>query len=127
VIKEEYFDSLIFDMGNCKRCIELKNRNGKDCSLINIYKDNKFAKKIPSIWTDWYNRINAKIMIIGQDWGPFVDMKRLNSEYLQEENKNNNPTVKVEKDTKRNKVMLVVITATLSLLALTVYVIKKLK
>jgi len=44
-----------------------------------------------------------------------------------EENKNNNPTVKVEKDTKRNKVMLVVITATLSLLALTVYVIKKLK
>ena len=28
MIKEEYFDSLIFDMGNCKRCIELKNRNG---------------------------------------------------------------------------------------------------
>lgn len=89
MVKKEYFDSLIFDMGNCKKCIELKNRNGKDCSLINIYEDNKFAKKIPSIWTDWYNRINAKIMIIGQDWGPFVDMKQLNSEYLQEENKNN--------------------------------------
>lgn len=89
MIKEEYFDSLIFDMGNCKKCIELKNRNGKDCSLINIYEDSKFAKKIPSIWTDWYNRINAKIMIIGQDWGPFVDMKELNNEYLQEENKNN--------------------------------------
>ena len=62
MIKEEYFDSLIFDMGNCKRCIELKNRNGKDCSLINIYEDDTFAKKIPSIWTDWYNRINAKII-----------------------------------------------------------------
>jgi len=89
VIKEEYFDSLIFDMGNCKRCIELKNRNGKDCSLINIYKDNKFAKKIPSIWTDWYNRLNSEIIIVGQDWGPYLDMKKFNDLYLKNPTKAN--------------------------------------
>ena len=45
----------------------------------------------------------------------------------QEDNKNNDSTTKVEKDTKGNKVMLVVITTTLSLLTLCGYVIKKLK
>ena len=41
-----------------------------------------FAKEIPSIWTDWYNRLDSEIMIIGQDWGPFSDMKKLNEKYL---------------------------------------------
>lgn len=76
-------------MGNCEKCMNLKNKNGKDCSLINIYKDNEFSKKIPSIWTDWYNRINSKIMIIGQDWGPFLDMKHLNEKYRDKKSKNN--------------------------------------
>lgn len=88
-MKEVEFDLLISDMGNCNKCLNLKNKNGKESSLINIYKDNEFAKKIPSIWTDWYNRINCKIMIIGQDWGPFIDMKQLNEEYKKEKNKNN--------------------------------------
>jgi uracil-DNA glycosylase family 4 len=87
--KEKKFDALINNMGKCKKCLELKNKNGKDYSLINIYKDNEFAKNIPSIWTDWYNRLDSDIMIIGQDWGPFVDMKQLNEEYLQKENKDN--------------------------------------
>jgi hypothetical protein len=47
-----------------------KIRNG---IKINIGFVNQFAlhKKIPNKWFDWENRINAKIMIIGQDWGPY--------------------------------------------------------
>jgi len=87
--KEEKFDSLIYEMGKCNKCINLKNKNGKDCSLVNIYKDIEFAKKIPSIWTDWYNRINSNIMIIGQDWGPFIDIKEINNKYIKNENQDN--------------------------------------
>ncbi len=70
-------------MGNCKRCLSMVSKNNIDHSLINIYEDSTFARGIPSIWTDWYNRLDSKIMIIGQDWGPFEDMKRLNEKYLE--------------------------------------------
>lgn len=65
------------------------SKNNVDCSLINIYKNTKFAKEIPSIWTDWYNRLDSKIMIIGQDWGPFEDMKKINEKYLENPTKEN--------------------------------------
>lgn len=71
-------------MSKCKKCLQLKNKNGVDCSLINIYQDILFAKNIPSIWTDWYHRLYAEIMIIGQDWGPYIEMQKLNQKYQQE-------------------------------------------
>lgn len=71
------FDELINEMSKCDKCLHRKNKFNRDCSLINIYEDTSFAKNIPSIWTDWYNRLDSKIMIIGQDWGPFEDMKSL--------------------------------------------------
>lgn len=83
IIKSKLFDQLIEEMSKCDKCLSLKNKVGKDCSLINIYKDFKLAKQIPSIWTDWYHKLDAKIMIIGQDWGPYKDMKELNQLYLQ--------------------------------------------
>lgn len=89
IIKNELFDNLISDMSKCEKCISMHSKNNIDCSLINIYKNEKFAKEIPSIWTDWYNRLNSKIMIIGQDWGPFEDMKKLNEEYLKNPTKEN--------------------------------------
>ena len=64
-------------MADCKKCMSLEKKNGRNCSLINIYQNNKFCKNIPSIWTDWFNRLDSKIMIIGQDWGPYNDMKKL--------------------------------------------------
>lgn len=64
-------------MNKCDKCMIRKNKNNRDCSLINIYEDTNFAKNIPSIWTDWYKRLDSKIMVIGQDWGPFEDMKSL--------------------------------------------------
>lgn len=83
-IKRKRFDELIKYMSNCTKCTCLNSKT-KDCSLINIYKDIDFSKTIPSIWTDWYNRLDSEIMIIGQDWGPYEDMKKLNTEYLKEE------------------------------------------
>lgn len=83
IIKDKLFDKLINDMSTCKKCISMHSKSNVDCSLINIYENEKFAKEIPSIWTDWYNRLDSKIMIIGQDWGPFEDMKKLNEKYLE--------------------------------------------
>ncbi len=83
--KEELFDELIKDIGKCQKCVFLK----KDKSLINFYNDITFAKEIPSIWTDWYNRLNSQIMIIGQDWGPYEEIRRLNLEYNNEKSNDN--------------------------------------
>lgn len=73
-MKSGKFQELIRDMGKCSKCINLKCKNK---SLINVYQDYNFCINIPSIWTDWFNRQNSEIMIIGQDWGPYSDMKRL--------------------------------------------------
>lgn len=89
IIKNKLFDELINDMSKCKKCISMHSKNNVDCSLINIYENEKFAKEIPSIWTDWYNRLNSEIMIIGQDWGPCSDMKKLNKKYLENPTKEN--------------------------------------
>ena len=72
-MKNKSFQELIWDMGKCNKCLNLKCENK---SLINIYKDYNFSINIPSIWTDWFNRLNSDIMIIGQDWGPYNDMKK---------------------------------------------------
>lgn len=88
-MKKELFDELLVELGKCEKCLNLKKKTGKDCSLINIYKDNEFCKNIPSIWTDWINRLDSKIMIIGQDWGPFNDMKKLNELYCKQPTKDN--------------------------------------
>lgn len=76
-------------MGKCEQCLSIYSKNNINCSLINIYKDESFSKEIPSIWTDWYNRLNSEIMVIGQDWGPFEDMKKLNKLYRENKTKDN--------------------------------------
>ena len=88
-MKKELFDELLVELGKCEKCLNLKKKTGKDCSLINIYKNNMFCKNIPSIWTDWINRLDSKIMIVGQDWGPFNDMKKLNELYCKQPTKDN--------------------------------------
>lgn len=89
LIKETLFNELIIDMSKCEKCLNRKKKENKDCSLINIYKDTKFAKQIPSIWTDWYRRLDSKIMVIGQDWGPYTDMQKLNKLFLDNPTKEN--------------------------------------
>lgn len=74
-MKSKKFQELILDMSKCNKCINLECKNK---SLINIYQDYNFSTNIPSIWTDWFNRLNSEIVIIGQDWGPYSDMKKFN-------------------------------------------------
>ena len=81
-MKEKEFDDLIEAMSKCRRCMSLRKKSGRDCSLINIYCDVDFGKSIPSIWTDWYRRLDSSIMVIGQDWGPYADMEKLHDSYL---------------------------------------------
>ncbi len=69
------FEKLIQDMSNCSLCLNFPCASK---SLINIYKDYNFCTNIPSIWTDWFNRLDSNIMIIGQDWGPYIEMKKIN-------------------------------------------------
>ena len=88
-MKNKKFDELIKKMSTCDKCLSLKNKNGKDCSLINIYKNEEFCKNIPSIWTDWYNRLETDIMIIGQDWGPYNEMNKFYTEYIKNKSKEN--------------------------------------
>ncbi len=87
--KIEKFNSLLKEMSICNKCINLKKNGGMDCSLINIYTDVEFSKNIPSIWTDCFNRLNSKIMIIGQDWGPFQDIKKLHDSYVKNQTEDN--------------------------------------
>jgi len=55
---------------NTKVTKRYKIREGKKVNIgfINQYALHSF---IPNKWFDWENRVNAKIMIIGQDWGPY--------------------------------------------------------
>lgn len=88
-MKEKLYNKLLIELGKCEKCTNLKSKNGKDYELINLYKNNKFCKNVPSIWTDWFNRLNSKIMIIGQDWGPYNDMKKLNEQYIENPTRDN--------------------------------------
>ena len=36
-MKEKEFDDLIEAMSKCRRCMSLRKKSGRDCSLINIY------------------------------------------------------------------------------------------
>ena len=87
--KVKEFDKLILQMSKCDKCLNMKSRNSIDCSLINIYKDKEFSKSIPSIWTDWYNRLDSEIMVIGQDRGPYNDMNKYYKEYIRCRTKEN--------------------------------------
>lgn len=67
-------EKLFEELGNCNQCLSFPNLNK---SLINIYQNLDFSVNIPSIWTDWFHRVDSSIMIIGQDWGPYQEMKTL--------------------------------------------------
>jgi uracil-DNA glycosylase len=72
------------ETSKCTLCKKFNRKNSKSntCDgLINYFTEKNIYLNIPSIWTDWVNRIDSKIMIIGQDWGPYVDMEKYNSRY----------------------------------------------
>lgn len=64
--KKEELDNMFSNMSQCTKCTNLISCKGNDYSLINIFKDRKFYKNIPSIWTDWYNRLDSKLCLLGK-------------------------------------------------------------
>lgn len=75
---------LFRETANCAKCERFchkKIENDECDGLVNIFQNENFALNIPSIWTDWINRANSKLMIVGQDWGPYIDMDRLHNKY----------------------------------------------
>lgn len=72
--KQKKLEKLFEELGNCNQCLSFPNLNK---SLINIYQNLDFSVNIPSIWTDWFHRVDSSVMIIGQDWGPYQEMKTL--------------------------------------------------
>lgn len=90
-MNETQFSELLKNIGKCSKCLNFGNK-----SLINFYQDYNFCINIPSIWTDWFNRLDSKIMIVGQDWGPYNDMVMLN-ELLNEKKSNWNEIIELEK------------------------------
>lgn len=75
-MKNNEFIKLLSEMSKCQCCTNLKEK-----ALVNFYGD-EMCKNIPSIWTDWFKRLDSEIMIIGQDWGPFSDMEKLYKRYM---------------------------------------------
>lgn len=69
------------DCTKCERFSEKKKEADRYDGLINIFQNDQMALNIPSIWTDWINRADSKLMIVGQDWGPYIDMERLHKTY----------------------------------------------
>jgi uracil-DNA glycosylase len=65
---------------NTKVTEHFKNRNGINTNIgfVNQYAKNQF---IPNKWFDWENRADAKIMIIGQDWGPYSALLKYVTDY----------------------------------------------
>ncbi len=46
--------------------------------LVNQFSKNEF---IPNVWFDWKYSIDASVIIIGQDWGPYIELNKIISRY----------------------------------------------
>ena len=59
-----------------------------DCGpkLVNQFKLHKF---IPNKWFDWARKDKVEIMIVGQDWGPYIFLKKYVERYEIESSKAN--------------------------------------
>lgn len=82
--KVDLLIELFKETASCTKCEKFSKKKAEADEfdgLINIFQNKQFALNIPSIWTDWINRADSKLMIIGQDWGPYVDMERLHNQY----------------------------------------------
>lgn len=75
-MKSDELKELFQSMSKCQSCLNLGNK-----SLKNIFSESDLFFAIPSIWTDWFNRLDSALFIVGQDWGPYEDMRKLNKRF----------------------------------------------
>lgn len=70
--KKVQLQNLIQEMSQDSACESMFEVNN-DKNLINQFKYSTF---IPNKWFDWPKYSESKIMIIGQDWGPYAILQR---------------------------------------------------
>lgn len=79
--KKELMQNLIIDLAEDSSIEKiLVKRKGQeiDVGLVNQYKLNKL---IPNKWFDWLDRVDSKVMLIGQDWGPYIALEKYIDSY----------------------------------------------
>lgn len=84
--KNEEFEEFMRDLrAHTKSERILVNRKGStvDVGLVNIYRDEEFMNWFADIWVDWEGRLDSKIMVVGQDWGPYCGMKKVSDKFRQ--------------------------------------------
>lgn len=79
-MKQLQIEQLIRDLSINDSCANLRDAN-RDVGLVSDFYKESFISNFPDIWFDWRNRTDAKIMIIGQDWGPYSAMVRIKEEF----------------------------------------------
>jgi hypothetical protein len=81
VSKLQMMQRLISELSKDTSITEIQSkRKGK---MVSVGLVNQFALHtvIPNKWFDWERRVGAPIMIIGQDWGPYVSLKKYVDDY----------------------------------------------
>jgi len=90
--KQTLFKGLHNDLAKHTESTRIKaKRKGvcRDLGLINFYKDAEFLDFFADIWVDWAPRLGAKLMLVGQDWGPYAEMKKISDKVAAEVKKGN--------------------------------------
>jgi uracil-DNA glycosylase family 4 len=78
------FKRFLEEVKKCNRCMPIYVKRGgkiKDCGLVNFLADDDIGYTVPTIWTDWLNRLEAEIFIVGQDWGPIEAIKKFSDKF----------------------------------------------
>jgi len=70
--KDQRFAELINAVADCRLCCEEGHGISSEKLLHNFIAERPDGPRygsVPNLWTDWANRLHAKIMMVGQDWG----------------------------------------------------------
>lgn len=81
--KAKDFSEFFNKLKDCTRCLNIydEHATARDRSLINFWNDREIGYSVPTIWTDWHQKLDARVLVVGQDWGPISDIKKISHEY----------------------------------------------
>lgn len=83
-LRKQKLDQHTKSLADFKRCDRIMvKRKGKsvDVGLENIFRDRDLIQNLPTIWLDWKSRLDSRLIIIGQDWGPVSVMREIADGY----------------------------------------------
>ncbi len=76
--KLSLLNAMMLDVQNCNLCCKASRDIPSQKLLRNFIAEQPNGPLfglVPSIWTDWARRLDAKIAIVGKDWGPWQGPK----------------------------------------------------